>query len=66
MSVAPNHAAIGFEYQLLDDELAEDNKIASHRAGALYDMIPPSQPKARPAGEWNQSRLLFRGNHAEH
>jgi len=65
--VAPNHAAIGFEYQLLDDELAEDNKIPSHRAGALYDLIPPGDSKAvKPAGEWNSSRLLFQGNHAEH
>lgn len=67
MAVAPNHAAIGFEYQLLDDSLAEDNKIPSHRAGALYDMIPPGDGKAvKPAGEWNSSRLIFRGNHAEH
>ena len=67
IAVAPNHAAIGFEYQLLDDSLAEDNKLASHRAGALYDMIPPSDAKRLlPAGEWNSSRLLFRGNHAEH
>ena len=67
ISVAPNHAAIGFEYQLLDDSLAEDNKIASHRAGALYDMIPPPESRTLlPAGEWNASRLLFRGNHAEH
>jgi hypothetical protein len=67
MAVAPNHAAIGFEYQLLDDELAEDNQIASHRAGALYDMIPPSDAKQlKPVGEWNGSLLRFRGNHAEH
>ena len=67
IAVAPNHAAIGFEYQLLDDSLAEDNKIPSHRAGALYDMIPPGDGNAvKPAGEWNSSRLIFRGNHAEH
>ena len=67
ISVAPNHAAIGFEYQLLDDALAEDNKIPSHRAGALYDMIPPGDGKAvKPAGEWNSSRLVFAGDHAEH
>ena len=66
IGVAPNHAAIGFEYQLLDDSLAADNKIASHRAGALYDMIPPSGSSVLPAGQWNSSRLLFRGRHAEH
>jgi 3-keto-disaccharide hydrolase len=63
---ASNHAALGFEYQILDDSLAEDNKIATHRAGALYDLIAPNEAKARPAGEWNESRLIFRGPHGEH
>ena len=67
MAQAPNHAALGFEYQLLDDSLAEDNKIPSHRAGALYDLIPPDANKSlTPAGEWNTSMLVFRGNHGEH
>jgi len=63
---ASNHAALGFEYQILDDSLAEDNKIATHRAGALYDLIAPNEAKARPAGQWNESRLIFRGPHGEH
>ena len=67
ISVAPNHAAIGFEYQLLDDDLHEDNKIPSHRTGSLYDLIPPGGAKVlRPPGEWNASRLVFSGNHGEH
>ncbi len=64
---ASNHAALGFEYQILDDSLGEDNKIATHRAGSLYDMIAPNESKRlRPAGQWNQSLLVFRGNHGEH
>ena len=35
-----NHAALGFEYQVLDDALNRDNKSPSHRAGSLYDLIP--------------------------
>jgi hypothetical protein len=67
MAAAPNHAALGFEYQLLDDSLAEDNKVPSHRAGALYDLIPPASDKAvSAAGQWNESRLVFRGAHGEH
>jgi len=66
VAASPNHAALGFEYQLLDDSLAEDNKIPSHRAGALYDMIAPSTVTVKPAGEWNVSRLVYRGNHGEH
>ena len=65
--MAPPHAAKGWEYQMLDDSLAEDNKIPSHRAGALYDMFPPSTATAvKPAGKWNSSRLVFAGNHGEH
>jgi hypothetical protein len=66
VAASPNHAALGFEYQLLDDSLAEDNKIPSHRAGALYDMIAPAADVVKRAGEWNESRLVYRGNHGEH
>ncbi len=67
MAVAPNHAAIGFEYQLLDDELNDDNKLPTHRAGALYDLIAPGEGKQlKPVGEWNASRVVFRGTHGEH
>lgn len=67
MAQAPNHAALGFEYQLLDDSLAEDRTIPSHRAAALYDLIAPNAGKRlNPAGEWNTSMLVFRGNHGEH
>ena len=65
--MSPPHAAKGWEYQMLDDSLAEDNKLATHRAGALYDMFAPSDGHAvKPAGEWNSSRLVFVGNHGEH
>src|SRR5690348_9400931 len=64
---APNHAALGFEYQILDDDRHVDGKLPSHRAGALYDLIAPSRPThVRPVGEWNQSRVIFRGRHGEH
>lgn len=64
---AANHAALGFEYQVLDDSLNDDNKIPTHRAGALYDLIVPNARKQlRPVEEWNASRIVFRGNHGEH
>ena len=67
MANAPNHAALGFEYQMLDDSLHEDNKVPSHRAGALYDLIAPSaSKKLKPVGAWNTSRIRLRGNHGEH
>jgi hypothetical protein len=64
---ASNHAALGFEYQVLDDSLSDDNKIPSHRAGSLYDLIPPNGAKRlAPVGEWNTSRIVFQGKHGEH
>jgi hypothetical protein len=63
----PSHSALGFEYQVLDDDRHEDAKLANHRAAALYDLIAPSDKKQlRPVGEWNRSRIMFRGNHGEH
>lgn len=64
---ASNHAALGFEYQILDDSLNDDNKIALHRAGALYDLLPTNDTKTlQPVGAWNRSRLVLRGNHSEY
>ena len=64
---ASNHAALGFEYQVLDDSLNDDNKIPTHRAGSLYDLLTTNdQKRLRPVGEWNTSRIVFRGNHGEH
>ncbi len=64
---APNHAALGFEYQMLDDDRHPDGKLPTHRAGALYDLVAPNDAKhLKPVGEWNQSRVIFRGNHGEH
>lgn len=63
----PPHAAKGWEYQMIDDAANDDNKLATHRTGALYDMIAPNELKrVKPAGQWNRSRVIFRGNHGEH
>jgi hypothetical protein len=60
-------AALGFEYQMLDDDRHSDGKIRKHRSGDLYDLIEaPADKPIKPVGEWNQSRVVFRGNHGEH
>lgn len=45
----------GPEIQVLDNERHPDsfNKPNYHQAGALYDMVQPSQNVCKPAGEWN-------------
>lgn len=66
-SIPPTHAAKGFEYQMIDDDRHPDGKLVKHRTGDLYDLIASNDRKhVRPVGEWNESRILFRGNHGEH
>ena len=64
---APNHAALGFEYQVLDDEHFPDPNLRDNqKAAGLYDLIAPVGADVRPAGEFNQAKIIFRGNHGEH
>lgn len=61
------HSPVGFEYQILDDENHPDGKRGpTHRAGALYDLYGTEQRIVRPVGEWNESRIVVRGQHIEH
>jgi hypothetical protein len=41
------------EVQVLDNVDATDNKIPSHLAGSLYDMLAADPKTCKPAGEWN-------------
>ncbi len=41
------------EIQVLDNKDATDNKIDSHLAGSLYDMIAADPKTVHPAGKWN-------------
>jgi 3-keto-disaccharide hydrolase len=63
-------SGVSFEYQVLDDENHPDAKagIAGNRtAGSLYDLIPASKAKKpKPIGEFNQTRIVVKGNHIEH
>jgi len=54
----------GPEYQMIDDTTAPHPKNST---AALYDLLPPLADKAlRPAGVWNFSRIVVKGNHVEH
>lgn len=54
------------EYQLLDNIDAADNKTDHHLAGSVYDLYAVPKDAAKPAGEWNQTRIVAKGNHVEH
>lgn len=57
----------GPEYQVLDNQKADDNKKANHLAGSLYDIGPaPDKDYTKPVGEWNQGKIVVKGWHVEH
>ena len=62
-------SAIGHEYQMLDDQLNPDGKVAGgkHVTASFYDVLKPTvAPPAKPLGEINRSRIVVKGNHVEH
>lgn len=54
--------AFGPEYQCMNDPGATDR----HATGSLYELVAPEGKKLAPEGEFNQSRIVVRGNHGEH
>ena len=60
-------SAIGHEYQVIDDEKHADAKIGTHRqTAAFYDVLPAANRPIKPAGEWNQTRIVVNGRNVEH
>ncbi len=53
---AGRESRVGFEVQIMDDAGSPVHKGSS---GAIYDVIAPHVNAMRPAGEWNQYRVLF-------
>ncbi len=56
----------GPEYQLLDDEKADDNKSRLTCAGAVYDLYLSPPGHLKHVGQWNATRILAKGAHVEH
>jgi hypothetical protein len=62
-------SAIGHEYQMLDDDLNPDAKLADGKrvTASFYDVLAPEvHPVTKPLGEVNHSRILIKDNHVEH
>jgi hypothetical protein len=60
---------LGCEFQILDDETHPDAKMGkdgNRLQGGLYDLITPKGKKDNPVGEWNNARIISKGNHVEH
>jgi hypothetical protein len=63
-------SAIGLEFQVLDDENHPDANQGfegNRTLASLYDLIAaPDDKNVKPIGEWNEARIVSRGNHVEH
>ncbi len=63
----PPHGALGFEYQILDDDLHSDGQRGGrYTASALYDLVEPIGKELKPVGEFNTSQIIMKGQHGEH
>lgn len=54
------------EVQVLDNANATDNKIDSHLAGSLYDMIAADPKTVHPAGSWNTIVIKVKDGNVTH
>ncbi|HLP71512.1 MAG TPA: DUF1080 domain-containing protein [Bacteroidales bacterium] len=54
------------EVQVLDNVDATDNKLPSHLAGSLYDMLPADPKTVKPAGEWNNIVIKMQDGKVTH
>jgi hypothetical protein len=54
----------GPEYQVIDDLGAKPD--AKHAAGALYDLVPATGKHVRPAGHWNDGRIVVQKGRVQH
>ncbi len=57
-------SAIGHEYQMIDDTTVKD--ALSSTASFYLVLAPKADKPTKPMGEWNQSRIVVKGNHVEH
>jgi hypothetical protein len=52
----------GMEIQILDDYAPAYKNLQPNRyTGSIYGVVPPSKRVSRPAGEWNQFRIVCKG-----
>lgn len=63
-------AALGLEYQLLDDQRhpdAKEGRDGNRTVSSLYDLIPAAQNKPiNPPGQWNHARIVAKGGKVSH
>lgn len=55
----------GPEFQVLDNAVHEE-RDSLHKAGALYGLYAPRETVTKPVGQYNETRIVVRGDHVEH
>jgi len=56
----------GPEYQVLDDAGHRDGLSRLTAAAAVYGLYPSPEGLERPAGQWNQARIVVHGDSVQH
>jgi hypothetical protein len=56
----------GPEYQIIDDINYSEKLEDWQKSGADYAMHAPSSLMAKPVGQYNQARIVVKGDHVEH
>ena len=55
-----------YEYQILDNLGNGDGKNPRTSAASLYFCMAPSHDATKPVGEWNASRIIYKGTVLQH
>jgi hypothetical protein len=58
--------ASGPEYQVIDDVGYPGEMPADNKSAAAFGLYPTDTTTVYPAGQWNDGRIIVRGNHVEH
>jgi hypothetical protein len=67
--IGPKKEMLGLEYQMIDDLVHPDasKEDGKRSTASLYDIKAAATDKAsKPAGEWNQSRIVVKAGKIEH
>ena len=54
----------GPEFQVLDDDARDPSP--THAVGALYDLVAATNKRVRPAGRWNDARIVVAEGRLQH
>ena len=56
----------GPEYQVLHNQGHSDGKSPLTQAGSSFAVVEVSKDTTKPVGQWNEGRIVAKGNHVEH